>query len=53
MTKAEELERRILIKRQLMTLTDKEIQVLEDMLRKEKENERENGNGADTSRRAG
>ena len=37
MTTAEELERRILLKRQLMTLTDKEIQVLEDMLRKEKE----------------
>lgn len=36
MTKTEEIERRILLKRQLMDLTDKEIQVLEDMLRKEK-----------------
>jgi catalase (peroxidase I) len=53
MTRAEELERRILLKRQLMTLTDKEIQVLEDMLRKEKANERESGNGAHTSRCAG
>ena len=52
MTRAEELERRILLKRQLITLTDKEIQVLEDMLRKEKANEREGRNGTYISRRS-
>jgi hypothetical protein len=37
MTKTKELERRILIKRKLMELTEKELIVLEKMLREEKE----------------
>jgi hypothetical protein len=36
MTKAEELERRILIKKQLMELTNKELDALEEILRREK-----------------